>query len=36
MRHAGVTTGYRMDDYLKDKPLIQHPALADHTYCKKN
>ena len=25
-----------MDDYLKDKPLIQHPALADHTYCKMN
>ena len=31
-----VSQHCNMDDYLKDKPLIQHPALADHTYCKVN
>ena len=25
-----------MDDYLKDKPVLQQPAVADHNYCKVN
>ena len=31
-----VVSGPTMDDYLRDKPVLQQPAVADHNYCKVN
>ena len=31
-----IVSGPNMDDYLKDKPVLQQPAVADHNYCKVN